>query len=218
MNLSPYWKEETGISILSDGCLGFVFDAKYIKEDCWKSGPADKDISSCQTIHNEFLDSTIAAVKTNIRLEYEGNSLKTFLWPEYARERMKKIYDAAFEKVMRLKEQIADAPDLLSAMQLSQIVATKKFFLYIAAKNNNVDDLTGEMDFSYARCGKRESILINSDNIIADMSICHNLGFWPVVLPAKVFQKQARFLSLPLGADSSFLFRMGLFAGNVDNA
>lgn len=218
MDLSPYWKEEEGISILSDGCLGFVFDAKYLKEGCSKSGPADKNISSFQIIHNEFLDSTIVAVKTNIRLEYAGNSLKTFLWPEYARDRMKRIYDDAFEKVMRLKEQIADAPDLLSAMQLSQVVATKKKFLYIAAKKNSAYDLTGEMDFSYARCGNRESILINSDNIIIDMSICYNLGFWPVVLPAKIFQKQARFLSLPLGADPRFLFRMGLFAGNVENA
>lgn len=218
MDLSPYWKEEEGISILSDGCLGFVFDAKYFKHGYGKSGPADKNISSCQTIHNEFLDSTIVAVKTNIRLEYAGNNLKTFLWPEYARYRMKRIYDDAFEKVMRLKGQIADAPDLLSAMHLSQIVATKKYFLYIAAKKKSAYDLIGEMDFSYARCGNRESILINSDNIISDMSICYNLGFWPVVLPAKVFQKQVRFLSLPLGADPSFLFRMGLFAGNVENA
>ncbi len=218
MNLSPYWKEEEGISILSDGCLGFVFDAKYLKEGCGKSGPADKNIISFQIIHNEFLDSTIAAVKTKIRLEYVGNSLKTFLWPEYARVRMKSIYDDAFEKAILLKEQIADVPDLLSAIQLSQIVATKKYYLYIATKKNSVYDLAGKMDFSYAICGNRESILINSDNIIADMSICYNLGFWPVVLPAKVFQKQARFLSLPLGSDPGFLFRMGLFAGNVENA
>ena|GEM_PF-3206454 len=218
MDLSPYWKEEEGVSILSDGCLGFVFDAKYLRERCGKSWQANKNISSFQTIHNEFLDSTIAAVKTNIRLEYTGNGIKTCLWPEYARHRMKSIYDDAFQKVMRLKEQIADAPDLLSAMQLSQIVATKKYYLYIAVKKNSLYDLAGEMDFSYARCGVRESILINSDNIVADMSICYKLGFWPVVLPAKVFQKQARFLSLPLGADPRFLFRMGLFAGNIDNA
>jgi len=218
VDLSPYWKEEEGISILSDGCLGFVFDAKYLKEWSGKSLAADKKINSYQTIHNEFIGSTIVAVKTNIRLEYAGNSLKTFLWPAYARERMRTIYDDAFEKVMRLKEHIADAPDLLSAIQLSQIVATKKYFLYIAAKKSSVYDLTEKMDFSYARCGNRESIVINSDNIITDMSICYNLGFWPVVLPAKVFQKQARFLSLPLGADSRFLFRMGLFAGNVENA
>ncbi len=218
MDLSPYWKEEEGISILSDGCLGFVFDAKHLKEGWGKSGPADNNISSCQTIHNEFLDSTIAAVKTNIRLEYAGNSLKTFLWPEYARDRMKRIYDDAFEKAMRLKEQIADTPELLSAIRLSQIVATKKYFLYIAAKKNSIYALKGKMDLSYAKCGNRESILINSDNIVTDMSICYNLGFWPVALPAKVFQKQARFLSLPLGADPRLLFRMGLFAGNVENA
>ncbi|HKN18825.1 MAG TPA: hypothetical protein VJW95_03435, partial [Dissulfurispiraceae bacterium] len=139
-------------------------------------------------------------------------------WPSYVRDRMKRIYDHAFEKVMHLKEQIADAPELLSATQLSQIVATKKYFLYISAKKNGIYDLTGEMDFSYARCGNRESILINSDNIIADMSTCYKLGFWPVVLPANVFQKQARFLSLPLGADPGLLFRMGLFTGNVKNA
>ncbi|HKN18502.1 MAG TPA: hypothetical protein VJW95_01800, partial [Dissulfurispiraceae bacterium] len=116
MNISPYWKEEEGISILSDGCLGFVFDTKYLKGGCGKSVPSDKNISSCQTIHNEFLDSTITAVKTNIKLEYAGNSLKTFLWPEYVRDKMKKIYDDAFEKTMHLKEQIADAPYLLSAI------------------------------------------------------------------------------------------------------
>jgi len=218
VNISPYWKEEEGISILSDGCLGFVFDSKYLKRGFGKRVPADKNISSCQTIHNEFLDSTITAVKTKFILEYAGNSLKTFLWPEYARDKMKRIHDDAFEKAMHLKEQIADAPCLLSAIQLSQIVATKKYFLYIAAKNNSIYDLTGKMDFSYARCGNRESILINSDNIITDMSLCYNLGFWPVVLPANVFQKQARFLSLPLGADPGLLFRMGLFSGNVKNA
>jgi hypothetical protein len=213
VDISPYWKEEEGISILSDGCLGFVFDSKYLKKE-----PIDENVRSYQVINNEFVDSSITAVKTDIRLEYAGNSLKTFFWPSYVRDRMKRIYDHAFEKAMHLKEQIADAPELLSAMQLSQIVATKKYFLYVAARKNSIYDLKGKMDFSYARCRKRESILINTDNIVMDMSICYNMGFWPVALPAKVFNKQARFLSLPLGADPSLLSRMGLFAGNIENA
>ncbi len=213
MDISPYWKEEEGISILADGHLGFVFDSKYLKSD-----PVNKNISSYQAIQNEFFDSTIIAVRTNIALEYAGRNIKTFLYPSYVMDRMKTIYDDALCKVMHLKDQITDAPELLSARELSHIVATKKFFLYIAVKKNSIYDLIGKIDFSYAKCGNRESILINSDNIVIDMSICYNLGFWPVVLPTKVFQKQVRFLSFPLGADPHLLSRMGLFAGNIENA
>jgi len=213
VDLSPYWKEEEGISILADGYLGFVLDSKSVGSD-------ERDyrcISSYQTIHNEFVDSSIVAVKTKIRLEYEGNVFKTLLWPSYVRSRMEKIYKDAFKKARHLKEQITDATELLSAMQISNIVGTKKYFLYITARKSGVCDLKGKMDFSYARCGDKESILINTDNVVMDMSICYNLGFWPVVLPAKAFQKQARFLSLPLGADPHFLEWMGLFVGNVEN-
>ncbi|MBF0560100.1 MAG: hypothetical protein HQL08_15120 [Nitrospirae bacterium] len=214
MDLNPYWKEEEGISILADGYLGFVFDSKYLGS----SEPDYASISSYQTIHNEFVDSAIVAVKTNIRLEYKGNWFKTFLWPSYVRGRMNKIYEDAFEKVRHLKQQMTDAPELMSAIQVSSIVATKKYFLYITARKNGVCELKGKMDFSYARCGDKESVLINTDNVVTDMSICYNLGFWPVVLPVKAFQKQARFLSLPLGADPIFLGGMGLFTGNIDNA
>lgn len=213
MDLNPYWKEEEGIAILADGFLGFVFDSRYPG----RSEADHKYISSYQTIHNEFVDSSIVAVKTNIRLEYEGNMFKTLLWRSYAVNRMKKIYEAAFEKVRNLKEQLTDAPELLSAKDLSNIVATKKYFLYITVRKSDVFELKGKMDFSHARCGDKESILINTDNIVTDMSLCYHLGFWPVILPGGTFQKQARFLSLPLGADPGFLEGMGLFAGYIEN-
>lgn len=213
MDLSPYWKEEEGIAILADGFLGFVFDSRYPG----RTEPDYKYISSYQTIHNEFFDSSIVAVKTNIRLDYEGNVFKTLLWQSYAENRMKKIYDEAFEKIRHLKEQLTDAPELLSAIHLSGIVATKKYFLYITVRKGAVCELKGKMDFSHARCGDKESILINTDNIVADMSLCYNLGFWPVILPGWTFQKQARFLSLPLGADPGFLEGMGLFTGYIEN-
>jgi hypothetical protein len=212
MDISPYWKEEDDVSILADGYLGFVFDSSRLKTE-----PVDSNISCYQTFYNEFLGSAYAAVKTNIRLEYAGNIIKTFLWPSYCRETMKRIYDNALEKVMSLKDQLTDAPDLVSAEKFSRIVATKKYFLYIAAMKNSVCSLTGAVDFSHAKCGDRESILINSENIIADMSVCYSLGFWPVLLPSAIFQRQARFLSLPLGADPDLLARMGLFTGKVEN-
>lgn len=213
MNISPYWKEEEGISILADGYLGFVFDSKYSKGE-----PVNKDIRSFQTIHNEFLDSTIVAVKTNIKLDYRGNSFRTFLSTSYAMDSMKIIYDDAIGKAMKLKDQITDAPYLLSAREIANLVATKKYFLYAAAKKNTIGDLIGKLDFSYAKCGNSEAILINSDNIVIDMSVCYDLGFWPVALPAKVFQHQVRFLCLPLGAEPCFISSMRLFAGSIENA
>lgn len=210
MNISPYWKEEEGISILADGYLGFVFDSKYSKGE-----PVHKDIRSFQTIHNEFLDSTIVAVKTNIKLGYQGNSFRTFLSTSYAGDRMKIIYDDAMDKVMKLKDQITNASYMLSAKEISSLIATKKYFLYAATKKNTIDGLISKLDFSYAKCGNNEAILINSDNIVIDMSICYNLGFWPVALPANVFQGQVRFLCLPLGAEPCFLSKMGLFAGSI---
>ena len=207
--LSPYWKEEGGISILADGFLGFVVDHSYMKAE-----PTGKYIDSYQIICSKGLDFIALAVRTKIRLVYQAGVWGTFFSPSYARRTMKSMYDKAVSIVMSIKQEVAGDAPMLSAMELSESVGREKHFLYAPIHSYGMDALIGNIDFSYAKCGGKEAYLLNSEDIIYAMSVARDSGFWPIVLPP-VKHKEARFLSLPLGAVPGFLQGMRFYSESV---
>lgn len=211
--LTPYWCEVSGIALLADGYLGFVFPYdEMIKE------PGGRDIHSFQIIHTGLLERPIAAVRTNIRVGYKGGMIKTFLSSSYAEESMRAAGEKSVERVMSIKQDICGECALLSAQEVALKVAGKRYFLYVSAHSGDVADLIGQLDFSFARCGGRTACLINTDHCAPAMTLCHELRFWTVALPRKVFDRQMRLLSVPLGAISSLLEEMRLFSRSIQYA
>lgn len=211
--LTPYWTEERGISLLADGYLGFVF-----RYDDMIREPSGRDIHSFQIIHNDFMEQPIGAVRTNIRVEYKGSMVKTFLSPSYAAETMRAIGERAMERVMSIKREVCGEGELLSAQEVASGVGRKRHFIYVSAYSGEVEDLIGEVDFSYARCGEQTAWIMNADHLVPAMALCHERRFWTVALPVKVFDRQMRFLSLPLGAISSLLSDLKLFSRSIQYA
>jgi hypothetical protein len=195
--MSPYWREEDGISILPDGFLGFVINYAFVAAE-----PDSKLIDSYQIIHSANLDYLALAVRTKIRLTYSGSIIKTFFLPSYARSQMKKIYNRALSRVILLKEEIAGPAEFLSARTVAESIGREKHFLYTPIRGD-INSLIGKVDFSYAKFKGGDAFLINADNIIYAMGATYDSGFWPVVLP-RALNNQAKFLNLPLGAVPRF--------------
>ncbi|MFO0753541.1 MAG: hypothetical protein U0411_09490 [Thermodesulfovibrionales bacterium] len=212
-SLTPYWCEEGGIAILADGYLGFVF--RY--DDMLKE-PSGRDIQSFQVIHSAALEEPIAAVRTNIRVAYRGSLIKTFLSSSYASETMQATGRKAMEKAMGIKEELCGGSRLLSAKEVASKVAAKKYFLYVSASSGDIGALIHKVDFSFSWSGKGAACIVNTDHLAPAMSLCHDLRFWTVALPLRIFDCQIRFLSLPLGAIPSLLSEMRLFLRSFRHA